>query len=64
MIVEVPKPDGSTQRQVGSPFKFSRTPPEIRHIGVESGANTEEILRKAGYSEEEIERMRKAKVFG
>lgn len=64
MIVEVPKPDGSTQRQVGSPFKFSRTPPEIRHIGVESGANTEEVLRKAGYSEEEIDRMRKAKVFG
>ncbi len=64
MIVEVPKPDGSTQRQVGSPFKFSRTPPEIRHIGVESGANTEEVLKKAGYSEEEIERMRKARVFG
>ncbi len=64
MIVEVPKPDGSTQRQVGSPFKFSRTPPEICHVGVELGANTEEVLRKAGYSEEEIGQMRKAKVFG
>ncbi|UCD83844.1 MAG: CoA transferase [Deltaproteobacteria bacterium] len=64
MVVEVPKPDGPAQKQVGSPFKFSRTPPEIRHIGVELGVNTEEILKKTGYSEEDIERMRKAKVFG
>ncbi len=64
MIVEVPKPGGTTQKQVGSPFKFSSCKPVYRHVGVEAGRDTREVLIRAGYSEDKIEDMRAAGVFG
>ncbi|CAM4153151.1 CaiB/BaiF CoA transferase family protein [Bacillus paramycoides] len=46
MIVEVPKPDGTSQRQIACPIKFSAYKPEYRFVGVKVGAHTEEILQK------------------
>ena len=43
MVVDVPKPDGTTQRQIGHPIKFSATPAAYRHIGVALGAHDEEV---------------------
>jgi alpha-methylacyl-CoA racemase len=37
LVVDVPKPDGTTQRQIGHPIKFSATPAEYRHIGLPLG---------------------------
>ncbi len=53
MVVDVPKPDGTSQRQIGHPIKFSATPPEYRHIGVPLGAHTAEVV--GGESEGERE---------
>jgi alpha-methylacyl-CoA racemase len=59
MRVEVPKPDGSTQRQAGSPIKFSRAEPVYRHIGADLGAHTDLALSEAGYEAGEIADLRK-----
>jgi crotonobetainyl-CoA:carnitine CoA-transferase CaiB-like acyl-CoA transferase len=64
MIVEVPKPDGTTQKQIGSPFKFSLCKPVYRHVGMEAGRDTQDVLARIGYSEDEIEYMKTAGVFG
>ncbi len=64
MIVEVPKPDGSAQRQVGSPFKFSGGRPVYKHIGAQLGEHTEEILLEMGYSRKEIQVLQDAGALG
>lgn len=64
MIVEVPKPDGTTQRQIGAPIKFSKSRAEFKHIGAELGAHTGDVLKEFGYSVDDIEEFRKAGVFG
>jgi alpha-methylacyl-CoA racemase len=40
MVVAVPKPDGSTQQQIGSPIRFSTSQPDYRFIGVSPGSTT------------------------
>jgi len=64
MVVAVRKPDGTTQRQINSAFKFSKTPPEIRSTGPALGEHTEEILRWLGYEDREIASLRSEGVFG
>jgi crotonobetainyl-CoA:carnitine CoA-transferase CaiB-like acyl-CoA transferase len=64
MIVEVPKPDGTSQRQVGSPFKFSKNKPTYKHTGPSLGQHTTEVLAEIGYSQEKIGQLREAGVFG
>lgn len=54
MIVEVPKPDGTTQQQVGNPIKFSKGQPSYKHVGAALGEHSEEILLDAGFSKAEI----------
>jgi len=49
MVIEAPKPDGGTQRQIGAPIKFSASNPTYRHIGVTKGKHTEEVM--AGLAE-------------
>lgn len=44
MVIEVAREDGSLQRQVGHPIKFSRTPCASRFAGRPLGADTEEVL--------------------
>ncbi len=63
MIVDVPKPDGTSQAQVGSPFKFSKCEPTYKHIGVSLGAHTDEVLAELGYSSKKIEQLRTAGVL-
>lgn len=57
MIVEVPTPDGSTQRQMAAAIKLSATSPEYRHIGRAHGADAEAVLRELGKSDAEIARL-------
>ena len=64
MVVNVPKPDGTMQRQLGCPITFSRSQAAHRHIGVELGAHTEEVLRETGYSDSKIQALREDGVFG
>jgi len=64
MVVEVKKPDGTTQRQLNSPFRFSETMPELKEVGPELGEQTDEVLKSAGYTSEEIQTLRDDGVFG
>lgn len=44
MVVDVPRPDGGVQRQIGEPIKFSTSKPTYRHIGTTKGKHTEEVM--------------------
>lgn len=54
MVIELPGQDGKTVKQLGCPFKFSKTPPQYNHIGQPAGTNNMEVLKSLGYSEKNI----------
>jgi crotonobetainyl-CoA:carnitine CoA-transferase CaiB-like acyl-CoA transferase len=60
LVVDVPRPDGSAQRQLGSAIKFSRTPATFRFIGTEIGSHTDKVLRELGYDAAQIAELRKS----
>ena len=57
MIVDVPKPNGTTQRQIGTALKFDGVEPSYKFVGAKMGAHTEEILSQYGYTSEQIEEL-------
>ncbi|SHK17152.1 CaiB/BaiF CoA transferase family protein [Rhodothermus profundi] len=64
LIVTVSRPDGTTQRQVGFPVHFSRTPPTYRHTGPSLGAHTLTVLQEAGFTMKEIQKLAAEGAFG
>ncbi|MCE0461776.1 CaiB/BaiF CoA transferase family protein [Pseudomonas uvaldensis] len=63
VVTQVPRGDGSSQAQMACPLKFSEGLPEPRHIGVELGAHTDQVLGELGFSVERIARLRGDKVI-
>ena len=57
MLVDVPKSDGSVQRQIGTALKIEGVEPSYQYVGAKMGAHTEEILSQYGYSTEEIKQF-------
>ena len=57
MIVDVPKGDGTTQKQIGTAIKFDGASPQYKHVGVKMGAHNEEILKAIGYDELQIKQL-------
>jgi crotonobetainyl-CoA:carnitine CoA-transferase CaiB-like acyl-CoA transferase len=59
MIVDVPTPNGDTQKQIASPVVFSATPSQYLMSGGQLGANTQEVLLAHGFSDEQIKEWSK-----
>lgn len=57
MIIDIPKHDGTTQKQIASPFKFSSARPEYKHVGAKLGEHNEEVLHALGYNDEQIKAL-------
>ncbi len=57
MVVEMEQPGFGKVRQLGSPVKMSRTPADPTRPAPAFGEHTDEVLREAGYSAEEITAM-------
>ncbi len=64
MVVDVPKPDGTAQPQLGCPITFSGTDAEYRHTGARLGEHTEAVLREIGYVDNEVQAFRQEGLFG
>jgi crotonobetainyl-CoA:carnitine CoA-transferase CaiB-like acyl-CoA transferase len=64
LIVNVPRPDGTSQRQVGSPIRFSASEAKYKGVGTAVGAHTEEVLLEIGYNQDDVQRMRDRNLFG
>jgi alpha-methylacyl-CoA racemase len=62
MVVELEQPELGTVRQLGVPVRLSRTPGDPTRPAPAFGEHTDEVLREAGYSGEEIAAMIEAGV--
>ena len=62
MILESDQPSGPVG-MTGFPVKLSATPARIRRPSPQTGEHSQEILRELGYGEEEIARLKEAKVI-
>jgi crotonobetainyl-CoA:carnitine CoA-transferase CaiB-like acyl-CoA transferase len=60
MVVEIEQPRFGPVRQLGVPVKMSRTPGDPTRPAPAFGEHTDEVLREAGYSEEEIAAMKES----
>jgi alpha-methylacyl-CoA racemase len=60
MVVEMDQPELGKIRQLGFPVKMSRTPADPTRPAPAFGEHTDEVLREAGYSEEEIVAMKES----
>jgi alpha-methylacyl-CoA racemase len=54
MVVEWEQPEIGPVRQLGPPVKMSRTPATVHAAAPALGEHTEEVLREAGFADEEI----------
>jgi crotonobetainyl-CoA:carnitine CoA-transferase CaiB-like acyl-CoA transferase len=54
MVVELDQPGTDGVKQLGMPVRFSRTPGGPQGPGPVLGADTEDVLRAAGYSDDEV----------
>jgi crotonobetainyl-CoA:carnitine CoA-transferase CaiB-like acyl-CoA transferase len=63
MAVPVHHPQRGDIRVVAQPIVLSRTPAEVVSTLPEAGADTDEILREAGYCDGDIDRFRREKII-
>jgi crotonobetainyl-CoA:carnitine CoA-transferase CaiB-like acyl-CoA transferase len=60
MVIEMEQPQLGTVRQLGVPVKMGRTPGDPTRPAPAFGEHTEDVLREAGYSDEEIAAMKES----
>ena len=54
---DAPHPVAGAVRQIGSPLRLSRTPPRRAAAGPMLGADTREVLREVGYTDDEVDAL-------
>ncbi len=59
MVVDVPRSNGTSQKQIGTPIKLSNHTPKYKHVGTRLGAHTEQILAELGYTPQQIMELEK-----
>ena len=59
MLVDVPTPNGKTQRQIATPIVFSATPNQYRLSGTALGSDTKNVLLAHNFSEEQLKKWEK-----
>ncbi len=64
LVVDVPMPDGGTQKQIANPLKFSAAEAEYKGVGTAVGAHTEDILHELGYAANQIAALRCSGALG
>ena len=57
MLVDLEDPELGTLHNIGIPVKLSLTPGQVRRRAPALGEHSEEVLREAGYSTEEVVRL-------
>jgi crotonobetainyl-CoA:carnitine CoA-transferase CaiB-like acyl-CoA transferase len=57
MIIERLHPLGFTYRTIAAGVKFSETPTRVELLSPELGADTADVLRLIGYSDDEIKAL-------
>jgi crotonobetainyl-CoA:carnitine CoA-transferase CaiB-like acyl-CoA transferase len=60
MVVETDHPALGHLRTLGSPIKMSATPPDVSRRAPQLGEHTDEVLREAGLTQDEIASLRTA----
>lgn len=60
MLIEIEHPEAGPVKMTGIPIKFSATPGRVKLPPPALGQHTDDVLRRVGYSEEEIAAMREA----
>ena len=59
MLVDVPTPNGKTQRQIATPIVFSATPNQYRLSGTALGSDTKNVLLAHNFSEKQLKEWEK-----
>ncbi len=63
-VAVYPHPQAGELRQARPPARFSHTPSEVRRGAPELGAHTDEVLREAGCSQQDIDRLHETGITG
>ena len=63
MILEIDHPKVGKIKLLGIPVRLSKTPGKVRLPSPTLGQHTEEILKKIGYDDNEIKRLREEEVI-
>ena len=63
MVVEIEHPIAGLIKVVGHPVKFSKTVPKFTLPPPNLGEHTQQILNECGYSNDDIEELKRQKVL-